>query len=284
MSEPARRGLLAIDVGSSRVKFGWYPLVAACTSEIKPSQLPIAASKLREPEGALTVSHAGVLPESFCNQIGDGLEQLGIEGPRIFLTSVHAEATARLEEVLSKKGYPQPRQLTGADLSIEVQVAQPHKVGIDRLLNAVAANRLRETGRAAIVVDLGTANTVDLITDEGAFAGGAILPGITMSARVLHDSTSTLPRLSPSTFDAPVAAVGKSTHEAIVSGLYWGAVGAVSELIRRMSQDLDQTPHLFVTGGDARLIAPNLRNEEGPARHIPHMVLSGIRLAAEELS
>jgi len=287
MSQPAAHGLLAIDVGSSRVKFGWFPAAVACTSDIKPSQLPIAAPKLPEPEHSLAVSHQTTSPEQFSQQLHDWLDESGIHQPSILLGSVHAEAAAKVQSALSEKSFPPPRQLFAADLPITIQVEHPQKVGIDRLLNAIAVNCLRKIDSPAIVVDLGTANTVDLITAQGAFAGGAILPGIAMSARVLHESTSTLPYLPPSTFESaaesPPEVVGKSTHPAIASGLYWGAVGAVNEIIARMSQDLSQPPQLFITGGDARLVAPNIQNNQGPARHVPHLVLAGIQLAAEEL-
>ncbi len=284
MSDSSGRDLLAIEVGSSRVKFGWYPDTTACESDSKSSQLPIAAPKLREPAEWLVVAHVDESSESFFKQIGDWLEQLDNTDPHLLLASVHAEAAERVQEVLRKQGYQPLRQLTGADLPIKTLVEQPEKVGIDRLLNGVAANRLREADRPAIVIDLGTANTVDLITEEGAFAGGAILPGIAMSARALHDNTSALPHLLPDALKASVNPVGKSTLEAIASGLYWGAVGSVSELICRMSKDLDQSPQLFITGGDARLVASNVTNENGPAQHIPHMVLAGIYLTAGEES
>ena len=281
MSDTSGPGLLAIDVGSSRVKLGWFPTTVACTSDLKPSSLPIAAPRIPEPAETLAISHRELSPDQFTAQFHQWLEQFDSDETNISLASVHADATQLVQAALLKKGFAEGHRLVGTDLPVEIQVEYPDKVGIDRLLNAVAINQIRQANQPAIVADLGTANTVDLITADGAFAGGAILPGVTMSARVLHESTSSLPHLSTSELETSVPAVGKSTQAAIRAGIYWGAVGAISELIDRMSQQLSDTPQLFVTGGDAHLLAPNLAAADNPARHIPHLVLAGIQLAAE---
>ena len=101
---------------------------------------------------------------------------------------MHRGAAARLSAVLAdwakQSGEDCPiRQLTYRDVPLTIRVDEPARVGIDRLLAALAADRLRQRDRAAIVVDLGTAITVDLVDADGAFAGGAILPGIATSAR-----------------------------------------------------------------------------------------------------
>jgi type III pantothenate kinase len=158
-------------------------------------------------------------------------------------------------------------------------VAEPARVGIDRLLAALAADRLRRPDRAAIVVDLGTAITVDLLDADGAFRGGAILPGIAMSAAALAEHTDALPRVAMEQLERPPAAVGASTVPAIESGLYWGAVGAVRELIGQMSSDLDASPDVFLTGGASEHVAEILAaNAMFEVHHVPHLVLSGIAL------
>jgi type III pantothenate kinase len=149
-------------------------------------------------------------------------------------------------------------------------------VGVDRLLDAVAANALRPAGRAAVVIDIGTAITVDLVTADGAFQGGAILPGMTTSARALHEFTDMLPLVDE--LDAPPPPVGKATVEAMRSGLFWGVIGAVRELIARYSESLDVPPCVFVGGGGSRVVAGLL----GPdVIHEPDLALTGIALAAQ---
>jgi type III pantothenate kinase len=172
------------------------------------------------------------------------------------------------------------RWLTYRDVPMSIDVRHPEKVGIDRLLAAFAANRLREPGKAAIVVDVGTAITVDLLTVEGAFAGGAILPGIAISALALADQTDALPQLEIDSLDEPPVALGKSTTEAIEAGLYWGAVGAVRELIGQLSAGFTESPEIFLTGGASSHVA-GLLGRERPACHVPNLVLSGIALVAD---
>jgi type III pantothenate kinase len=133
---------------------------------------------------------------------------------------------------------PSPRLLTDKRrLPLEIEVDFPERVGIDRLLNAVAANAIRDLSQPAIIVNSGTAVTVDLVGGEGAFLGGAILPGILLSAKALHAETTTLPHVDPWKLlkDEPPV-LGKNTEAAIASGLYWGHLGAVRELVGRLME------------------------------------------------
>ncbi|NOY29736.1 MAG: type III pantothenate kinase [Planctomycetes bacterium] len=278
MSALQETGLLAIDVGNSQVKFGWFAPKTACVSELKPSELAITRSQLPQPEETLAVSHGELSRDQFVAQVGDWLDRLPAAEPRRFLASVHTGAAQWVCELLPRSLHA----LTAAELPLEVRVDEPEKVGVDRLLSAVAANRLRERNRSAVVVSLGTACTVNLIGADGAFEGGAILPGLGMSASALHTGTSALPLLSAEGIDPPADAVGKSTHAAISSGLIWGVVGAAGELIDRMTQSFEKPPQVFITGGDATRLVGKLIDSDGPARHVPNMVLAGIRIAAEE--
>lgn len=271
-------GFLAIDVGSSRVKLGWFPPAAECTSESKPTALPIAAPKLRQPEATLAVSHED--QAALFTEIGAWLQEYCPAGPPGYLASVHPETQAIVQEMFAHRLQP----MAADDLPIVLRVEQPERVGIDRLLNAVAVNRLRQAEQPAIVVDLGTACTVDLIASDGAFEGGAILPGVNLSANALHRGTAALPQLTAESFDDPPAVIGKSTHDAMASGIYWGIVGAVRELVARMSDESSATPQLFLTGGGATQLVTHLQDDRQPVRHIPNLVLSGIALVAEERS
>ena len=154
----------------------------------------------------------------------------------------------------------------------------PDQVGIDRLAGAAAVNRLRDPARPAIIIDAGSAITVDLITADGIFRGGAILPGIGMSARALNQFTDLLPRIPMDELAEPHPALGTSTIEAIRSGLYWGAVGAMRELVARLSEPLNAKPEIFLTGGAAPSVAAVF---DPAAHHVDHLVLSGIALAKD---
>jgi type III pantothenate kinase len=174
-------------------------------------------------------------------------------------------------------------RLTNKDVPIANRVDEPSRVGIDRLLAAVAANRLRAPDRAAIVIDLGTAITVDLIDADGAFAGGAILPGIGMAGRALAEQTDALPHIVLEHSASPPPPLGKSTKAAIEAGLYWGAVGAVGELVSRLTATLFEPPDIFITGGAARTVAETM-DESLHVRYVPHLVLAGIALVDQTSS
>ena len=126
-----------------------------------------------------------------------------------------------------------------------IRVDEPARVGIDRLLAAFAANRLRAPQKAAIVIDLGTAITVDLVEVDGGFAGGAILPGIGTAGSALADQTDALPHIQLSHSSGPPAPLGKSTAAAIEAGLYWGAVGAIEKLVSELSRSDAEHRRIF---------------------------------------
>ena len=139
----------------------------------------------------------------------------------------------------------------------------------------MAVNRLRDAGRPAVIVDVGTAITVDLVSADGAFLGGAILPGIAMSARALHEFTDLLPLVDVSELAAPPPALGTATVAAIRAGLFWGAVGGLRELIGQLAGA--ERPEVILTGGASPAVAELLGQS---ARLVPHLTLAGIALAA----
>ena len=280
--------VLAIDVGSSRVKLGHFAAEGSGTSD-RPAEDPSPADrgggsgKFPEPTESLSLAHGRDLSGAALIEFEEWIQENFAVGPRCLLASVQPIVAARLIQVFEKHGWSAPRQLVWEDLPLEVRVEEPPRVGIDRLLNAVAANRLRDPGQPAIVVDLGTAGKVDLIASDGAFEGGAILPGMSLWAQALHSGTSSLPEFDVAALQESVAAVGKRTDAAIAAGLFWGTVGAIGELIERISRQCQRAPQLFVTGGAASHIVKHLGVAGVPARHVPNMVLSAIRLVGEQL-
>ncbi len=264
--------LLAIDIGNSSTKLGWF------RDWSKPDD------KLPVPEFVRECSTAQPLSEGVARELP--------LGPAIWrVASVHREAEKLLEEwVRSNRPQDNFKTLIYRDLPLEVRVEFPDRVGLDRLAAAVAAKFLASGGhkppdtcdnnlarKPAIVVDAGTAITVDLVSADGAFEGGVILPGFRLTAQALAAGTNQLPLASFTGQDQPPPVVGKNTDGAIRSGLFWGAVGAVREVIERMSVSLPQQPHIFVTGGDLRHLAPLVSPH---SQFVPNMVLSGIAIAA----
>ena len=274
-------GLLAIDVGSSRLKLGWFPPASAC-SEKPENELAIAAPQLREPELSFAIDHGSNLAGSSRDAIYHWLKDEVQGKPPVVLASVRPVVAAAIQELLAELSWSAARQLTYQDLPLRIEVDAPERVGIDRLLDAVGANRLRDSSRPAIVVDLGTAGTVDLISEDGTFQGGSILPGMSLSAKALHGATASLPQLEEEGLGNGISAVGKNTEAAIASGLFWGTVGAINELIARLVEQCETAPHLFVTGGGASNVLRYLKAPEGSAKFLPQLILSSICVVVED--
>ncbi len=280
MSAAQRAGLLAIDVGTSRVKLGWFPDAAACDSD-KPSQLPIAAPQLPQPAEMFAVQHRGVSAHEFVAPLLLWLEEFAASKPETALATVSPAATSQILGVLAESGFAAPRRLEVGDLQIKTDLPEPARVGIDRILAAVAVNRIRAADKPAIAISLGTACTVNCISSDGVFQGGAILPGLAMSANALHTGTSSLPLITPERLESPASSIGKNTVEALSAGIYWGLVGAIEKLVREQSRSLTVEPQLFLTGGDAPLILEALTASGHSVRMVPHLVLAGIAIACE---
>jgi type III pantothenate kinase len=257
--------VLLADAGHTRIKF------AHCRSV---PEAPL-------PEVLATVASIDDAPIDW-NAITGWFEHAS---PRICLVTGTDLTRAGIVAQTWPKHLPAPTLLTDKSLiPIEVDVDFPEKVGIDRLLNAVAANALRGEDQPAIVVDTGTAITVDVVSSTGSFSGGAILPGIRLGAQSLHAYTTTLPLIDvwPLLETVPDL-IGRNTEAAISSGLYWGHLGAVKELISRSAEALDGTsepPLLLITGGAAVILAPYL----GTARHEPSLSLQGLALTALQMA
>lgn len=156
----------------------------------------------------------------------------------------------------------------------------PEKVGPDRLLNVAAVNLLKGVDQPAIVVDSGTAVTIDAVSPQGEFLGGAILPGILMGARAMHEFTTTLPLIDGQRFlETPPNSIGKNTGDAMASGLYWGHLGSIKELIQRVQNQFDGEAQLFLTGGALPILSPYLPN--GVCQ--PYLSLIGSIITAQSI-
>jgi type III pantothenate kinase len=254
--------VIAVDIGNARIKLGLF--VGHCTAGI--------------PEPNRTLSLLGDSPQ--LDRIAPWLAGDATRPLAWWIASVNRPAATRLIEWLREQ-RPQDRivMLAADDLPLVVRLERPDMVGIDRLIDAVAVNRLREANRPAVIVDVGTAITVDLVAAHGDFLGGAILPGIEMSAKALHEFTDLLPWIEMSELASPPPALGTDTEAAMRSGLFWGAVGAIRQLIVRLGDSCDERPQVFLTGGAAAQVAELL---DPDARYVPNLTLSGIALAADQ--
>ncbi len=195
-----------------------------------------------------TVREAGRLDTSVAStaDLTAGLRML-VEKARVPPDSIVAISvvdrwTARLERAAGTLGLP--LTVAGADrIPLLTALPRPDLTGPDRLLAAWAASVLH--GRPVVVVDLGTATTVDAVDADGFFLGGAILPGLGLAARALAEGTARLPRVE---LELPDDAIGVDTAAALQSGIVIGHLGAVRELVTRMRERLASQVGLIGAG------------------------------------
>jgi type III pantothenate kinase len=165
----------------------------------------------------------------------------------------------------------------GLETGMPILYDNPSEVGADRIVNGVAAYERfgRGTNRPLIVVDFGTATTLDAVTARGEYLGGAICPGVQISADALFQRAARLPRID---VRKPERIVGRTTIGAMESGLFYGYVGMVEGLVRRMSDELGGNALCVATGGLAAVIAP----ETALIHHVdPDLTLHGLRIVWE---
>lgn len=268
--------IVAVDIGNSQIKLGLFPQLSETSAQQLSAALPKPHATLELP----LIQQAGEFDSARLAHWCDAVVPVDA---RWSIGSVHRDGTVRLTEALAtwtkqRRTNWRIRKLTHRDLPLRIRVEEPGRVGVDRLLAAVAANRLRTVDRPAITIDLGTALTVDLVDTDGSFAGGAILPGIALAGRALAEQTDALPHVTFNYDEPPPRPLGTSTRTAIQAGLYWGAIGAIGELVSRLST-LDQAPpDVFVTGGAGQFVFPFI-SQSFAARFEPHLVLAGIVVA-----
>lgn len=139
------------------------------------------------------------------------------------------------------------------DLGAKPDVDRPETIGADRLCNTVAAHA--KYPGAVIVVDFGTATNFDIVAENGAFSGSVIAPGANLSIEALHQAAALLPRVA---IARAAKVIGRDTVTSMQSGVYWGYVGLISELITRIKAEFGKPMTVVATGGLAHLFRPDL--------------------------
>lgn len=240
--------ILVVDVGNSRTKYA----VCHCGDGPLPEMRSFFACD---------------------NEAADVLAtRLAASGGTECMAAVLAGSNAPLRDELNRHwpaDLPSPVVLSGwQQVGVPTDVESVGSVGIDRLLNAAGVILWRPNG-PTIVVDSGTATTVDLV-DDGVFRGGAILPGLRLAAQSLHDYTAALPLVDTYqlTIDGTVMP-GRNTQQAIEAGILIGQVGAIRELIQSCTSVVQGNPTLVLTGGAADRLGAAFPQAET----IPHLTL-----------
>ncbi len=260
------RSIIAIDVGNTRAKFGRFAISRS---------------------GVITPVEIVARMLNATDDLSQAFQQwwAGQHCPQPLAAMVAGSDPDVRDELIGRWPLKQcdPTVVNSyQQIPVTVDVDVPARVGIDRLLNVYAASKLLKLPQPVIAVDSGTATTVDLMTSDGMFRGGSILPGLRLSAHAMHDYTARLPLLNfDETLSTDLPEVpGRNTESAMRAGLFIGQLGAVKELASRLTDAAmgrfgeATEPHLFVTGGGGRQLVEYLPN----ATYVDSLALHGLAM------
>ncbi len=250
--------LFVIDVGNTNIVLGLFEGRELCHSwRVNTSR-------------QTTADEYGILFRALLDHSNFSPKQVGA----VIISSVVPPLTAEIAK-MAKRYFDHDPLVVGPGLKtgIAISYESPRDVGADRIVNAVAA--FDRYGTAGVVVDFGTATTFDAIGPQGEYLGGAIAPGIGIGAEALFQRASKLPRVN---VERPAKVIGRNTVHSIQSGLFFGYVGLVDEIVRRMQAELDGDTFVIATGGLATLIA----SESSTIQSVEdNLTLNGLRLLHE---
>ncbi len=244
--------LIAVDVGNHSTKFGIVDSFDSTTCTVLWKQM------LRWPVGEVEVG----LPRSACTWVACSVNDHRFDEFRLWIEQTRPED--RLV------------QLSLADIPLRITSEPSSGIGLDRLCAATAASGLASPN-AAIVVDAGTAVTVDAVTGDGEFLGGTIFLGIQGEFDQLAKVAHALPRLAVQELHGMLSPLSRETRQAMESGVILSKAGGISELVERIADSFADPPSVFLTGGDGPLLQPLLRFE---CNRIDELVLMGVMRAA----
>jgi type III pantothenate kinase len=235
--------LLAIDVGNTNTVLGLYKL--------EGERAELAAHWRVTTHRAQTADEYGVFFVNLFEMHGMKPSEVS----HIIISSVVPPIEGTLRQVCENYFHTEPLFVEpGIKTGMPVLVDNPSELGADRLVNAIAA--FERYGGPCIVVDFGTATTFDVISAKGEYLGGAIAPGLGISADALFSRAARLSRVD---IKRPAKVIGTNTVTCLQSGLYYGYIGLVDGILQRIVGELGVQPRVVATGGLARQISEDTR-------------------------
>jgi type III pantothenate kinase len=250
--------LLAIDIGNSNVVLGVF-------------------DKERLVENWRVGTKTQITPDEYAMIFKDLFNFAGLDFSRIdgvIISTVVPPLLPVMAEMSRKYFRMEPLVVTHElKTGITIRYDNPKEIGADRIVNAAAAYRLY--GGPIIIVDFGTATTFCAVTKSGEYLGGAIAPGVKISAEALFQRAAKLPRVE---LMKPRSVIGSDTISAMQAGIIYGYAGLVDGIVERMKKELSPEAKVVATGGLAELVAPETRSIKEVK---PHLTLEGLRLLFE---
>lgn len=247
--------LLVVDIGNTNVTLGVF----------REAEL-LGDWRLSSSRDRTADEYALLIGQLFANA---RLSLKDVDG--IMLASVVPPLSFVVERALKSLFQRDPLVVgPGTKTGMPILSDNPREVGADRIVNAVAA--YTRFHRGLIVVDFGTATTFDLVSPKGEYLGGAISPGVGISAEALFIRAAKLPRIE---FSAPASAIGKNTVDAMRSGIVYGYVALVDGMVERIRREIGTPLFVLATGGYAPLFAAHSKTIEDCD---PALTLRGLRI------
>jgi type III pantothenate kinase len=247
--------LLAVDTGNTHTVLGLFE------GERLRADWRIATRK------DMTADELGALLRALF--AGDGVAPGEVTG--VIVSSVVPDWNGLLAATAQRTfGHEALFVAPGIKTGLPILYENPHEVGADRIVNAVAA--MHAFGAPVIVLDFGTATTFDVVSAKGEYVGGVIAPGLGISAEALFQRAARLMRVD---VRRPARLVGRTTEESVQSGLFHGYVSLVEGLVRRLRSEIGVPAPVVATGG----LAPVFHSELSFLSAVdPHLTLTGLRL------
>jgi type III pantothenate kinase len=251
---------LALDVGNTNITVGLFD-----SDKKKVLASPLKVWRMLTIKGRTFDEYATILMNMFSNSGFNVNEIISIAVASV-VPSLNIVFEDLARKYFNKKIFFVNYKNSGG---LVIVSENPKEIGADRIADVVAAYSIY--GGNCIIIDFGTATTFDCVDSEGRYIGGAIAPGPTVLAQSLSLKTEQLPKVD---MEKPLKPIGSTTVECIQSGLYFGYVGLVKELILRIKKEM-KVKHIIATGGLASIMLSEIKEIETV---LPNLTLEGIRI------
>lgn len=259
---------LAIDIGNTNITLGLFKMSSGKIDD-KPFQIWRIATSKKKTADEYAIKILDIFYYSKIDITKEQIQSVAIASVVPSLDNVFADLTKRY---FKKDALFISNKNSGG---LKFQYNNPEEVGADRIADAVAAYERYKS--AAIVIDFGTATTFDCIDKNGCYLGGVITAGPLISAEALTQKTAKLPQVNLS---MPAKIIGRTTVEGIQSGLYYGYIGLVKEILHRIKNEMNEDKiKVIATGGLSYLMVKEMEDIE---EVIPELTLEGIKLIASK--